>query len=275
VNVFARQGGGPAANAAVAAARLGARAAFVGAVGDDALGLEQIEELAREGVDVSGVERVAGTPSFLSFILVDPADGARTIFSAPADRPLLTSASGALAHGADLLLADGWGGPVQEAIAADARARGIPLLLDAGSSRPEVLDLVKLAEVVIASEAFAEEWLGPSDPAEAVRRLLDEGVVLAAVTRGARGVIAGARGADELFEVGALPAEAVDTTGAGDAFHGGAAFGLASGQGWEASLRLGAFVAARKCEVVGARAGLPTRAAARAAGLLDTPPARS
>jgi sugar/nucleoside kinase (ribokinase family) len=260
VNDVVRQGGGPAANAAVALARLGARAAFEGAVGDDALGREQIEQLAQEGVDVSRVETVRGAASFVSLILVDVAGGARTILSAPEARPLASGRAEPWSPAPDLLLVDGWGGPL-------ARQKGIPVLLDAGSLRPDVVALLPFADVVIASEPFAEDWSGSEGPAGAVRRLLAAGVRLSAVTRGAEGVIAGAHGSEELFEVPAAAVDAVDTTGAGDAFHGGAAFGLASGRSWEESLRLGAFVAARKCLASGARSGLPTLSDARAAGL--------
>jgi sugar/nucleoside kinase (ribokinase family) len=149
------------------------------------------------------------------------------------------------------------------------------VLLDAGSGRPEVIALCALADIVIASEAFADEWHRPGDASGAVLRLLAEGPLLAAVTRGAHGITAAARGAAECFEVPAVPVTAVDTTGAGDAFHAGAAFGLAAGMTWERSLLLGAFVAARKCLTLGARAGLPRGADARSAGLLDTAGTRS
>jgi sugar/nucleoside kinase (ribokinase family) len=275
VNEFVRQGGGPAANAAVGIARLGGLAAFAGAVGDDALGLEQIEDLAREGVGVAYVERVPHAGSFVSFILVDAEDGTRTIFSAPRDRPLARESSSALACDPDLVLVDGWGGPAQEALASAARDAGVPVLLDAGSARPEVLTLAGLAHVVIASEAFAEEWHRAGDPEGALARLLAHGAELVAITRGERGALARARGAREVFEVPRYPVDAVDTTGAGDAFHAGAAFGLAAGLTWERSLGLGAFVAARKCAALGARGGLPRREEAEAAGLLDSPAGRS
>ncbi|MFN8176427.1 MAG: PfkB family carbohydrate kinase [bacterium] len=265
-----RQGGGPAANASVALARLGARVAFAGAVGDDALGREQIEQLAREGVNVDHVEVIAGTTSFVSFILVEETTGARTIFSAPDGRPLASERADSLSSAPDLVLVDGWGGPAQLDVARQARERGIPLLLDAGSARPEVMTLAALADVVIASEPFAEDRAGPGAAEDAVRQLLATGATLAAVTRGPRTVIAGARGAESLFEVPAVPVRAVDTTGAGDAFHGGAAFGLASGAAWEEALRLAAYVAARKCEKAGAREGLPFLDEVRAQGWLDT-----
>ncbi len=266
VKEFARQGGGPAANAAVAIARLGGIASFAGAVGDDALGVEQRRELTDEGVDVTHVEVVAGAPSFVCFILVDEADGARTIVSAPHERPLPVRPPAALRDGADLLLVDGWGGPAQRALVGEARERGIPVMLDAGSAREDVLAILPDADVVIASEPFAREWADGGDPESAVRAMLRSGVRLAAVTRGPQGVVAGAAGAAELFRVDAVPVDAVDTTGAGDAFHGGAAWALARGRNWEESLRIGAFVAAAKCRGLGARVGLPRAADLAAAG---------
>lgn len=267
VKEFARQGGGPAANAAVAIARLGGIASFAGAVGDDALGVEQRRELADEGVDVTHVEVVAGAPSFVCFILVDEADGARTIVSAPHERPVPTRTADALRSGADLLLVDGWGGPAQRALVGEARERGIPVLLDAGSARDDVLAILPEAAVVIASEPFAREWAEGGDPEAAVRAMLRRGVRMAAVTQGAQGVVAGAAGAPDLFRVAAVPVAAVDTTGAGDAFHGGAAWALARGRTWEESLKVGAFVAAAKCGRMGARDGLPRAADLAAAGL--------
>lgn len=266
VKEFVRQGGGPAANAAVAIARLGGRASFAGAVGDDALGVEQRRELADEGVDVSHVEVVAGSPSFVCFILVDEADGARTIVSAPHERPVPSRPGDPLGAGADLVLVDGWGGPPQRDLVRAARARGIPVLLDAGSAREDVLALLDEVDLVIASEPFAREWAGGGGPEATVAALLARGIRMAAVTRGSAGVLAGAAGGREPFEVPAVPVAVVDTTGAGDAFHGGAAWALARGRTWEESLRIGAFVAAAKCRAAGARTGLPRAAEVAAAG---------
>jgi sulfofructose kinase len=263
VDRFVRQGGGPAANAAVAVARLGGRAVFVGAVGDDALGVEQVRELEHEGVDTSGVTVAPGRPSFVSFILVDASDGGRTIYSAPAEVPHPPpSAAPWPDPRPHLVLVDGWGGEAQLRTAEAARAAGLPVLLDAGSLRDEVEALLPHADVVIGSTPFAEALAG--SPAGAVARLIGAGARLAAITRGPDGVLAAAAGAPDPFEVPAFPVEAVDTTGAGDAFHGGAAWALAAGRTWAESLRVGAAVAALKCREAGARAGLPSRAAVEA-----------
>lgn len=257
VNGFARQGGGPAANAAVAMCRLGIRAAFLGAVGGDALGREQIEDLAREGVDVHGVATVADVPSFVSFILVDAEDAARTVFSAPSHRPLLRAGARLPDPPPHLVLADGWGGPAGLAVVKEAAERGIPVLVDAGTFREEVVELLPFAEVAIVSEPFAEAMAGADHPEAALELLVAHGPRLVAVTRGTRGVTAGVRGCPERFEVPAFAVEAVDSTGAGDAFHAGAAWALVRGGDWEAALRAGAAVAALKCRHRGAREGLP------------------
>jgi sugar/nucleoside kinase (ribokinase family) len=128
-----RQGGGPAANAAVALARLGVRASFVGAVGDDALGREQRDELELAGVDVANVTPCPGVSSFASFILVDEANGDRTIISAPDDRPVMGPGQSFDVAPFSLVLADGWAGPEQVRCLRDANARGVPILLIEGS----------------------------------------------------------------------------------------------------------------------------------------------
>lgn len=256
-----RQGGGPAANSAVALARLGMPVSFVGGVGDDSLGQEQLDELKREGVDVSGASVIRGTPSFVSIILVDSSDGSRTIYNAPADRPLLPDGAPTLpGNHPHIVLIDGWGGEHQFRLAQDARRAGIPVLLDAGSLRDATRRLLPLCDVVIASKPFSDAFTEPGREAETVHQMLAEGARLAAVTRGEQGVVAGAQGSSVVFEVPAERVNAVDTTGAGDAFHAGAAWGLAQGWSWIRSLRVGAWVAGRKCEHPGARAGLPRRA---------------
>jgi sulfofructose kinase len=254
-----RQGGGPAATAAVALARLGVRVSFAGAVGDDAFGQTQRRELQREGVDVSRVVTVPGRESFACFILVDESDGARTIFSAPATRPLLPESEARLGSPPPhLLLLDGWGGPAELVLAREAARRRIPVLLDAGHRRSQIDALLPLTEAAVVSAGFAAAVAPRGKPERAIQWLLERGPRLAAVTCGERGVWAGAQGEDGLFHVPAFRvARVVDTTGAGDAFHGGTAYGLVTGRHWQESLRLGAAVAALKCRRLGGRDGLP------------------
>jgi ribokinase len=254
-----RQGGGPAATAAVALARLGVRVSLAGAVGDDAFGETQRRELEREGVDVSRLVTIPGRESLACFILVDESDGARTIFSAPATRPQLPQSEARLGSPPPhLVLLDGWGGAAELALAGEAVRRRVPVLLDAGHRRPQVERLLPLTEVAVVSTGFASAVAARGKPERAVLWLLERGPRLAAVTCGERGVWAGAQGANDVFHVPAFRVtRVVDTTGAGDAFHGGTAFALATGRNWEASLRIGAAVAALKCRRLGGRDGLP------------------
>jgi ribokinase len=211
-------------------------------------------------VDVSGVESSSSEPSFVAFILVDENDGSRTIFSAPPNRPLVRVDSRPLPERLPhLVLVDGWGGEHQRAACRAACEAGIPVVLDAGSYRAETVALLELADVVIASEPFADGYVGPGRADDAVLRLLREGVRMAAITLGEKGAVAGAAGSEVLFEVPARRIRVVDTTGAGDAFHAGTACGLVEGRTWEESLEIGSAVASRKCGRLGARAGLPRR----------------
>jgi sugar/nucleoside kinase (ribokinase family) len=200
------------------------------------------------------------TPSFVAFILVDAEGGARTIFSAPSERPLLPAGIRLPPPPPDLLLLDGWAGEAGAALAREARRLGVPVLLDAGACTEEVCGLLPDVEVAIVSAPFAEAVSTRRDrPDDAVRWLLSQGPRLAAVTYGEKGVVAGGAGSTDTFRVPAKPVAVTDTTGAGDAFHGGAAWALARGETWEGSLGTAAAVAALKCRSLGARAGLPTQ----------------
>jgi sugar/nucleoside kinase (ribokinase family) len=270
VDRVVRQGGGPAANAAVGLARLGASVAWAGAVGADALGRAQLDELAEERVDVSAASVIDGIGSFVSFILVDRASGSRTIFSAPGGRPLAPAENARLpAPLPHLLLIDGWGGPAQRRVAELARAAGVPVLLDAGSLRDDILEIVPLAEVVIASTPFADALSGSGRHDAALATIRAMGPRLVAITRGEKGCLAVAGRSGDPFEVAAFPVQVVDTTGAGDAFHAGAAWALLRGKTWGRALEFGAAVAACKCRREGAREGLPR--AGEVDRFLDTP----
>ncbi|MGH2570921.1 MAG: carbohydrate kinase family protein, partial [bacterium] len=141
--------------------------------------------------------------------------------------------------------------------------------LDAGSLRDEVLKLVPLAEVVIASAPFADALSGSGRHDAALATIRAMGPRLVAITRGEKGCVAVAGRSGAPFEVPAFPVEVVDTTGAGDAFHAGAAWALLRGKTWEPALRFAAAVAACKCRHEGAREGLPR--ADEVGRFLDTP----
>jgi sulfofructose kinase len=148
-------------------------------------------------------------------------------------------------------------------IAARARARGIPVVLDAEMGNAALVRaLVPQADHVIFSETGWCEWLGRPCADDEIRSGLTElvaaGAALAAVTMGERGVLYARAGAG-VIHLPAFAVVAVETLGAGDAFHGAYALALAEGLGIDESVRFAAAAAALRCTRSGGRAALPSR----------------
>lgn len=199
--------GGKGGNQAVAAARAGARAQFVGAVGDDAAAARLQAHLRANGVGLDGMVTVPG-PSGTAVIVVD-AHGENTIVVTPgANEQLALAGAREVIADCDVLLTQ-LEIPVPTAVAAahQARSAGAAVIVNAspaGGLDSGLAELAAAADVVIANEAEAERW--PWRPTHMV------------VTVGARG--ARYSGADGEFTVPAPAVTAVDTAGAGDAFAG-------------------------------------------------------
>ena len=254
-------GGGPGATAAVALARLGARVRLVTRFGDDLPGEFQQCELRAAGVDISASEVVAGHRSPLAVIMVHPQTGQRTIFWSRGDLPPLppeAAVTGWL-DDADLFYTDGHENAAALVLAAEARRRGIPVVMDAGSVRPGAAELVAEVSDLISSEVFAPALTGcPAAPA-ALRAVRLRGPRHVAMTFGAGGVLGLVD--DQVCHVPAFAVPVVDTTGAGDAFHAGYALARSAGRDFAACLEYGCAVAALKCTDYGGRRGLPDAAA--------------
>jgi len=258
VRDFTIQGGGPTATAMVTLRRLGLASAFIGKVGDDGFGVRMLDELRREEVDVSSVVVERGATSQFAFIMVDERTAARTIlWTRNGVSPLaVEEVNLGLVASADALLIDDLEPRAALVAARAARERGIPVLIDAGSLRPGIRELLPLCDYIIASEHFAEQISGSGKMGAALDALSAFGPKAAAVTLGERGSISFAEG--RYIEVNGFAVEAVDTTGAGDVFHGAYLFGVL--QGWDA-FRSAVFanaVAALKCRRLGGRAGIPS-----------------
>jgi sulfofructose kinase len=260
-------GGGPAANAAVIVARLGLKAAFAGYLGEDLYGGSHAEELAREGVDIRWLARGA-LPTPLSAVLVKP-DGARALVNYKgATRPLPADGIDFSGLRPKVILFDGHEPFLSVPLAERARAGGIPTVLDAGSLHEGTKALVGRVDYLVASEKFAGQWLGADDVERALAGLagLAPAVV---ITLGERGLVWRKDG--EGGSMPAFPVRAVDTTGAGDAFHGAFAAALAEGLPWDALLRQASAAGALCCRRAGARPGLADRAAVSAFLALNPP----
>lgn len=240
---YAANPGGAPANAAVAAARMGCKTAFVGRVGADAFGCQLRETLEREGIDLSGLSVDPVTPTTLAVVSVaqggersfrfyrDP--GADTRLSrADIPNPLLGGCK--LLHFGSLSLTDE---PARSAVldaVAWAKARGAyisydpnyraPLWPDEATARRWMRRGLELADLVKLSEEEAELLTGSSDPAQAAQALTEAGAQLALVTMGPRGVCY--RFPNGAGTVAGIEVAAVDTNGAGDTFLGAALSGL-------------------------------------------------
>jgi sugar/nucleoside kinase (ribokinase family) len=255
--------GGCAANAAVAVARLGGRAALAGPLGgpagEDVNGDRVLAALAREQVDCAGCRRVDGLSTPLSAIFVD-AQGGRMIVThrgrrLDAVRP--ADAAGLVAS-ADAVLADNRFPEFVRPICAAARARGISVVLDVDGSTPMGDDLFRIATHVVFSREGLCATTGLDDPGAALACIADTTQSFLAVTRGAQDVLW--RDGQTLRNSPVFAVDAVDTVGAGDVFHGAFALALAEGKDEVAAMRFAAAAAGLKCTRLGGSTAAPHRA---------------
>lgn len=243
------QGGGPSVGAIVAAARLGAATAFMGCVGDDQRGRDILAGLAAEGVDIRGVKIRKGAESAVGFCWIEKQSGKRSIaWSKGTARPLSANEiQPDLITKSKVLHLDGHQTEAAIAAAELARKHGVTVSLDAGTVVPGIEKLLALSDIVIASEKFA----GGAD----AKQLFAGHCKFSAVTMGNRGAV----GFDgkTLIKCSAFKVRVIDTTGAGDVFHGAFIYKYATGGTWAECMRFASAVAALKCTKFGGRAGIP------------------
>jgi sulfofructose kinase len=258
---FIVTGGGCAANAAVAVARLGGRTTFAGPLGseDDAVSTRIVADLGKEGIDCAGVVRIAGATASVSLILLD-AQGEKSIATRRG-----TGLGEALPKNADRLVADADAVLVDNrfpdfvaAVCRAARARGIPVVIDLDQATRADDPLLALGSHVIASAEALGGTTGEADFGAALARLADHVDGFVAVTDGPNGVTWREHGTPR--HVPAFQVRAIDTLAAGDVFHGGFTLALAEGRDIENCLRFGAAAAALKCTRFGGADEAPRRA---------------
>ena len=250
-------GGGIAASASVAVARLGGTARLATRLGQDGTGDIIVAELEREGVDCTLARRFEGLRSPTSAILVD-ARGERLVVSyqdpgIPEDPAWLPKN---LPAGTGAVMGDTRWIEGAEHLFGLARASGVPAVLD-GDRRPVRPDVLTLATHVACSDQGLAEITGIDDAVEGLRSLARDAKNWLAVTVGQAGVYFLEDGA--VAHEPAFPIDAVDTLGAGDVWHGAFALALAEGRPERAAVRFASAAAAIKCTRFGGRAGIPTR----------------
>lgn len=254
---FCVQGGGLTGTSIVAAARLGAKTTLLGRLGDDEAGDQTVRDLQCEGVDTDDLIRVQGAKSLVSIIIVDENTAERTIYSrldigidCPTD--LINLDPIRKAHA--VLLDPHWKEGAMLA-AANAKAAGVPVVCDVNNPVRHK-DLIALCDYPIISRSAALRLVDSGDVRDAVRALRALGPRAAIVTCGEDGAYYS--DGDIEGHVPAFEVQAVDTTGAGDVFHGAFAFGLCQDWSIQDTITFASVVSAIKCTQIGGRAGIPS-----------------
>lgn len=245
-------GGGPAANAAVTIAKLGYQGAFAGYLGHDLFGELHQKELDDAGVNVDLI--VTGNfPTPVSMVLIKP-DGKRALINYKGETvPLASGKIDFSSITAKVILFDGHEPRLSKALLEVARSIQIPSVLDAGSLHEGTKTLMEQVDYLVCSEKFALQYAG--DERIALERLATVSPCVV-VTLGERGLIW--RRQNEMGSLPAFSVNVIDTTGAGDAFHGAFAAAVSAGMAWADVLRFASAAGALCCTKMGARTGLPT-----------------
>lgn len=253
---YTEVGGGPAATAAVAAAKLGAQVDFIGRVGDDDTGNSLLAELESLGVNTRYTRRYVGAKSSQSAIMVDT-QGERIIVNYPSP-DLLPDADWLNEIDFsqwDVVLADvRWHEGARKAFTL-ARQAGVMTVLDGDVTPQDISELVALSDHAAFSEPGLVRLTGINDSEVGLKQAKT-------LTNGHVYVTRGSEGCDwiknnTLQHQSGFKVDVVDTTGAGDVFHGALAFSLAGGDAPEEAVRFASGVAALKCTRPGGRAGIP------------------
>ncbi len=246
--------GGQVATAMVACAKLGLRAKYIGAVGDDERGRVQMESLRRSGVNLDHVQQRRNCPNQSAYIVIDQATGERTVFWSRPEclRILPEEIAPDQIAGAKLLHIDGHDTPAVEHAARIAHENEIPVTVDVDTIYPGFDRVLPLIDYLIASSEFPTRWTRIEDPfaaLTAIQRRHNIGV--AAMTLGAHGALALHEGR-WIYSPGFI-VDCLDTTGAGDVFHGAFCYSVLQKMSLADALAFSNAMAALNCTGTGAR----------------------
>lgn len=259
--------GGKGSNQAVQIARLDTAVQFIGVVGDDDFGTLASTLYAAEGVGTTHLTRTGERNTGAGFIILD-GSGDNRILLDPGSNDLLTpervhAAAGALDESA--VAVTQLEIPARTALAAMAAGKeaGCTTILNPAPARALSKDIYRHIDILTPNQTEARALLGlapddPTDDLDLCSRLRDLGVGTVVLTRGENGAVIVE--ADGITEVPAFAIEVTDSTGAGDAFNGALASGLAEERSLHESVRRAAAAGALACTKLGVIPALPTRA---------------
>ena len=246
--------GGQVASAMVTCSRLGLRAKYIGTLGDDERGVVQLESLRASGVNLDDIQIRPNCANQSAYILIDQTTGERTVLwnrneCLRIDPETITEEKIA---GVRLLHIDGHDTPAVARAAEIARRHQIPVSLDVDTIYPGFDRVLSNVDYLIASSEFPSRWTQEPDPCRALTMLQDEyGMRVAAMTLGAQGSLARVDGRF-LYSPGFV-VDAIDTTGAGDVFHGAFCYSVIESMPVREALEFSNAMAALNCTALGAR----------------------
>lgn len=251
-------GGGPCATGLVAASKLGADAAYIGALAKDSGGEFLLSDMKRFGMNIDYVDMKENASSFSSVVLLNKENTSRTCVFNKENLPEFTidSEKEAAIKNADLLMVDG--NELENAVtgAKIARENGTAVLYDAGGMYDGVEKLLPYADILIPSEEFSLAFTGEDDVCNAAKKLYEDfNPEIVVITQGIKGGII-YDGAD-IRSYPSFKVDAVDSNGAGDVFHGAFAFAVTNGFNYYDCCVFSSAVSALKCTMTGARDGVP------------------
>jgi sulfofructose kinase len=259
-----REAGGQVATALVTCQRLGLKSRYIGKVGDDEGGRIQLASLRREGLDVRHVRVARGTPNQLGHIIVDQKTGERTVFwdrdprlaVKPPEVPKEAICSARLLH------IDGCDVEAAMQAARWARQAGIPVTADLDTVYKKVETLFPYIDFLIASANFLPAVTGQDDPFRVLEYMAAEyGIRAPGMTLGRDGALVYCHGRFR-YSPGFV-VDTVDTTGAGDVFHGAFIYGLLANWPMDRVMDFANAMAALNCTALGARGRIASRAEAQ------------
>lgn len=256
--LFSRQGGGPVPTALCALSKLGVRTAFVGKCGKDHDGKILRDDLKRFGVRTGKMILDPDSRTPHAFIIVEKESGSRTVILDRTESSVLSpdELDTKFISGADYLLIDGREPETSLAAAMLVKKGGGDVIIDAGSPRKNIGDLLPYVDHLVASNRFSVDFTQEVDPGKAALKLARMGFKSVVITSGHKGCV-GATPDGELYQQDAFEIDVIDTTGAGDVFHGAYIYGIT--QDWELGriLEFASAAAALKCTRIGGRRGIP------------------
>ncbi len=257
--------GGQVASAMVTCAKLGLRVKYIGTVGDDERGRIQMESLKASSINLDDVRVVKNCPNQSAYILIDQTTGERTVLwrrpdCLRLDPETITPEKIVCAR---LLHIDGHDTPAVARAAEIARRHGIPVTVDVDTIYHGFDRVLANVDYLIASSEFPVQWTNERDPFKALRMIQQEyGMKVAAMTLGAHGALALTEG--RFVYSPAFVVNCVDTTGAGDIFHGAFCYAVLNNMPIDEALEFSNAMAALNCTALGARGGVATVEQARA-----------